>query len=254
MEGDLFKVIDLKTGLEPDDEEIALHEEWAQGLVYCDIEGWFIDSTGALMLADECGNYRYPPAGRFQIVWNEKPIPTLEQVTKERDDARHLLAEAAMVLRFCSGPVHERAMTLLREHNREIGDLEDFNSRLVAVLYDIVWSGGFNYDTELRTCSSCGHDEGKHEPDCALSKLLDEDIAREKAKEERRLPKVPTVERELIAGMASMIRDVEWGGYSYAEDRSTCPICHAYDDRPHKEDCRLKKILDEIAKWEKSHG
>lgn len=65
----LFRVLDVETGAEPDLEEIALHEEWARGLIYCDMEGFAIEEDGALVLMDECGTHRYPPAGRFEIVW-----------------------------------------------------------------------------------------------------------------------------------------------------------------------------------------
>ena len=66
-----FKVLDLKTGKEPDLEQIALQEEWAKGLIYCDMEGFAIEEDGTLILMDECGNYRYCPAGRFQIIVQE---------------------------------------------------------------------------------------------------------------------------------------------------------------------------------------
>ena len=45
-----FRVIDKKTGKESDPYEIALHEEWAQGLVYCDMEGFTITENGDLMI------------------------------------------------------------------------------------------------------------------------------------------------------------------------------------------------------------
>lgn len=62
-----FKVIDKKTGKEADVEEIALHEDWAKGLVYCDIEGFAITEDGELILADECGKFAYCPDGRFEV-------------------------------------------------------------------------------------------------------------------------------------------------------------------------------------------
>lgn len=62
-----FDVIDKKTGGYPDCEKIALSEEWAKGLVYCDIDGFYIGEDGALVLLDECGNYAYPPTDRFMI-------------------------------------------------------------------------------------------------------------------------------------------------------------------------------------------
>ena len=73
-----FTVIDKKTGHYPDLETIALHEDWAKGLVYCDMEGFAIEEDGDLFLMDECGNFKYCPTGRFEIVWEEqepvKPI------------------------------------------------------------------------------------------------------------------------------------------------------------------------------------
>jgi hypothetical protein len=65
----MFRVIDKQTGQAPDLEEIALHEAWADGLIYCDIEGFAMLADGALILLDECGRYRCCPAGRFEIVW-----------------------------------------------------------------------------------------------------------------------------------------------------------------------------------------
>lgn len=62
-----FNVIDLTTGKEPDLEQIALNEEWAKGLIYCDMEGFHIDEDGTLCLADECGKYAYCPHDRFKI-------------------------------------------------------------------------------------------------------------------------------------------------------------------------------------------
>ncbi len=64
-----FTVIDTKTGEYPDLWDIALHEEWAKGLMYCDMEGFAIEEDGTLFLMDECGRYEYPPEGRFKIVW-----------------------------------------------------------------------------------------------------------------------------------------------------------------------------------------
>jgi hypothetical protein len=62
-----FKVIDLETGKEPDTEYIALNEEWARGLIYCDMEGFYIGEDGTFILADECGNFAYCPDNRFKI-------------------------------------------------------------------------------------------------------------------------------------------------------------------------------------------
>lgn len=66
-----FDVIDLRTGSYPDVEKIALGEEWAKNLVYCDIDTFAVTEDGRLILIDDCGNIAYCPAGRFEIVKSE---------------------------------------------------------------------------------------------------------------------------------------------------------------------------------------
>lgn len=63
-----FMVIDNKTGKEADVYNIALKEDWAKGLIYCDMEGFAIEEDGNLILLDECGNFAYCPSGRFTVV------------------------------------------------------------------------------------------------------------------------------------------------------------------------------------------
>ena len=62
-----FTVIDKKTGEYPDLWKIALKEEWAKGLIYCDMDGFALGEDGTLFLMDECGRYAYPPEGRFEV-------------------------------------------------------------------------------------------------------------------------------------------------------------------------------------------
>ena len=64
----IFWVVDKQTGREAAPELIALREDWAKGLVYCDMEGFAILQNGALILVDECGNYEFCPEGRFEVV------------------------------------------------------------------------------------------------------------------------------------------------------------------------------------------
>jgi hypothetical protein len=87
-----FKVIDTKTGKEPDIYQIALREEWANGLMYCDMEGFAIEEDGTLMLVDECGRYAYCPLGRFKVEMlkddepsrmDPDPSPMTEEMTKK---------------------------------------------------------------------------------------------------------------------------------------------------------------------------
>lgn len=67
-----FSVIDKKTGKYPDLEKIALKEDWAQGLMYCDMEGFALDEDGTLLLLDECGRQVCCPPDRFEIVTEEE--------------------------------------------------------------------------------------------------------------------------------------------------------------------------------------
>lgn len=67
-----FSVIDKKTGKYPDLEKIALKEDWAQGLMYCDMEGFALEEDGTLLLLDECGRQAYCPPDRFEIVTEEE--------------------------------------------------------------------------------------------------------------------------------------------------------------------------------------
>jgi len=62
----IFKVIDSATG--KDVTSVCrrfLKEEWAKHLF--DVDGFFINESGDLILADTCGNYRYCPVGRFTV-------------------------------------------------------------------------------------------------------------------------------------------------------------------------------------------
>ena len=65
-----FIVIDAQTGKEADTYNIALHEDWAKHLCYCDMDGWAIQDDGSLLLLDECGRYAYADRERFKVVWD----------------------------------------------------------------------------------------------------------------------------------------------------------------------------------------
>ncbi len=69
--GETFIVIDSKTGEEADTYNIALHEDWAKHLCYCDIDGWAIEDDGTLMLVDDCGRVAYADRERFKVVWDD---------------------------------------------------------------------------------------------------------------------------------------------------------------------------------------
>ena len=63
-----FKVVDTKTGKKSDLEKIALEEDWAKDLVYCDMAGFALSEDGELLLRDSCGNYTYCPPSRFEVI------------------------------------------------------------------------------------------------------------------------------------------------------------------------------------------
>lgn len=67
-----FTIIDAKTGVEADTYEIALHEEWAKELMFCDMDGFAILEDGTLILVDECGRCEYvQDTERFKVVWDD---------------------------------------------------------------------------------------------------------------------------------------------------------------------------------------
>ena len=63
-----FEVKDKKTGDYANMEKIARRENWAQGLMYCDMEGFAITQDGSLILLDECGRYEFCPSDRFEVM------------------------------------------------------------------------------------------------------------------------------------------------------------------------------------------
>lgn len=93
----LFTVIDSQTGKEPDLEQIALKEKWAQNLMYCDMEGFVLDSEGELFLLDECGNYASVPEGRFPVVF---PATSISALAERVERAGALLSVVELVSSF----------------------------------------------------------------------------------------------------------------------------------------------------------
>ena len=64
-----FTVIDRETGTQADCERIA-KEEWAKGLIACDIAGWALLEDGYLVLMDDCDGVAYPiDQSRFLAVF-----------------------------------------------------------------------------------------------------------------------------------------------------------------------------------------
>ena len=74
----MFTIIDAETGKYPDVEKIALKENWAKHLIYCDIEGFYIGQDGNLILVDDCGNTAQCPNERFKIVFEKERSDSLD--------------------------------------------------------------------------------------------------------------------------------------------------------------------------------
>jgi hypothetical protein len=74
-----FKVIDNNTGKEADIGKIALKEDWAKGLMYCDMQGFAILDDGNLVLLDECGKFEYCPSERFSIKFEDSVVLSMEE-------------------------------------------------------------------------------------------------------------------------------------------------------------------------------
>ena len=88
-----FTVIDKKTGEFPDLWKIALEEEWAKGLMYCDMEGFALLEDGSLLLLDECGKFEYCPEDRFIVVF-ENEASNVPRYTMKDKDGRYYIEGA----------------------------------------------------------------------------------------------------------------------------------------------------------------
>ncbi len=81
-----FEVIDNQTGESPDCEKIALTEEWAKRLIYCDIDCFAITEDGSLILIDDCNNIAYPPSDRFTVTYDPDTLRPKGRWEKTEDD------------------------------------------------------------------------------------------------------------------------------------------------------------------------
>lgn len=69
-----FEVVDNQTGGYPDCEKIALTEDWAKRLIYCDIDCFALTEDGDLILIDDCNNIAYPPSDRFTVKFDPESL------------------------------------------------------------------------------------------------------------------------------------------------------------------------------------
>lgn len=79
----MFIVIDNTTGKYPDAGNIALKEEWAKGLIHCDIDGFYFGEEGELVLIDDCGNCVWCDRERFIVKPDDEFIAKIEDALRE---------------------------------------------------------------------------------------------------------------------------------------------------------------------------
>lgn len=81
-----FHVIDKRTGKEPIfDHNHIFKEKWFKesGLIWCDIDGWYISEDGQLALIDDCGKCVWVDQNRFVVVIDEPTVCDIEQIRAE---------------------------------------------------------------------------------------------------------------------------------------------------------------------------
>jgi len=75
-----FRIIDNKTGKEPTDRVIS-NIARKGGLMEMDIDGFYVDEDGQIILVDDCGNCTWVDAKRFKVehetghwIWQKEDI------------------------------------------------------------------------------------------------------------------------------------------------------------------------------------
>ena len=112
-----FTVIDNNTGKEADIGKIALEEDWAKDLMYCDMQGFALLENGSLVLLDECGKYEYCPSDRFTII-PENAVVLTEERNKIICDRFAQLEKVQAELQELNAKYYNEAKDLRRELKR----------------------------------------------------------------------------------------------------------------------------------------
>ena len=102
-----FTIIDNKTGKYPDCEEIALKEDWAKHLCYCDVDAFAITEDGSLILLDDCGKCAFCPDGRFTVVNDDGWISVKDRLP-ERDKEVLLIVHGWEDRLYYTGCLHRQ--------------------------------------------------------------------------------------------------------------------------------------------------
>lgn len=114
-----FSVIDNKTGEYPDLYNIALKEDWAKGLMYCDMEGFSINEDGQLILSDECGKFVYCPSDRFTVVFEDSVVLSMEEAERFRGQTFNIKKVKAQARKEMAEEILDLIAKIMKE---EYGD------------------------------------------------------------------------------------------------------------------------------------
>ena len=118
-----FKVIDNNTGKEADIGKIALKEDWAKGLMYCDMQGFAILDDGNLVLLDECGKFEYCPSERFSIKFEDSVVLLREEYEKLKKFEYRVQSGVCMTQKewfdFCNEDSNRRTCLRIEERAKE---------------------------------------------------------------------------------------------------------------------------------------
>lgn len=77
----IFEIIDRRTGKEPNQEVINSIARKG-GLIEHDIAGFFVESDGGIILADECGHYTYVNTNRIMAKITDKALTDYCKIRK----------------------------------------------------------------------------------------------------------------------------------------------------------------------------
>ena len=131
-----FSVIDNKTGEYPDLYNIALKEDWAKGLMYCDMEGFSINEDGQLILSDECGKFVYCPSDRFTVVFEDSVVLSMEEAERFRGQTFNIKKVKAQARKETAEEIFQRVINICRKEE----DFQDgtVNTQLAPLYFGIM--------------------------------------------------------------------------------------------------------------------
>lgn len=81
----LFKIIDQNTGKEPTEKVITAQARLGN-LMTCDIDGFYVDKDGHIILVDDCGNCTWLDMSRFKVEMAEDSV--LDKIRAEIESQR----------------------------------------------------------------------------------------------------------------------------------------------------------------------